>query len=241
MLSDYPVATEGDGVFITDSNGNSYLDACGGAAVSCLGHSDRAVREAITEQLNHLAYAHTGFFTTGVMEELAHDLFEHAPDGFSHVYFVSGGSEAVESALKLARQYFTEIGQSNRQIVISRRQSYHGNTIGALSAGGNEWRRAQFGPLSVAPLPARHDARRAPAEASVTPPSYSSTRPSSEAASWSVPPGLMGPNAVRRPSRSSSAGKRTPVTSSTSQRLAHRGPGPSTAPSSTTAGPTASA
>ena len=149
MLSDYPVATEGDGVFITDSNGNSYLDACGGAAVSCLGHSDRAVREAITEQLNHLAYAHTGFFTTGVMEELAHDLVEHAPDGFSHVYFVSGGSEAVESALKLARQYFTEIGQSNRQVVISRRQSYHGNTLGALAAGGNFWRREPFDPMLV--------------------------------------------------------------------------------------------
>jgi adenosylmethionine-8-amino-7-oxononanoate aminotransferase len=83
------------------------------------------------------------------MEELAHDLVEHAPDGFSHVYFVSGGSEAVESALKLARQYFTEIGQSNRQVVISRRQSYHGNTLGALAAGGNFWRREPFDPMLV--------------------------------------------------------------------------------------------
>ncbi len=149
MLSDYPVATDGDGVFITDSSGKTYLDACGGAAVSCLGHSDTAVREAIREQLDHLAYAHTGFFTTRVMEELADDLVEHAPDGFSHVYFVSGGSEAVESALKLARQYFTEIGQSNRQVVISRRQSYHGNTLGALAAGGNFWRREPFDPMLV--------------------------------------------------------------------------------------------
>ena len=112
LLSDYPVATDGDGVYLIDSSGKAYLDACGGAAVSCLGHSDQALREAIATQLNRLAYAHSGFFTTQPMEELADDLIEHAPDGFSHVYFVSGGSEAVESALKLARQYYTEIGET---------------------------------------------------------------------------------------------------------------------------------
>jgi adenosylmethionine-8-amino-7-oxononanoate aminotransferase len=149
LLSDYPVATDGDGVYLIDSSGNTYLDACGGAAVSCLGHSDQALRDAIAAQLNRLAYAHSGFFTTEPMEELAHDLIEHAPDDFSHVYFVSGGSEAVESALKLARQYFTEIGQSNRQVVISRRQSFHGNTLGALAAGGNFWRREPFDPMLV--------------------------------------------------------------------------------------------
>jgi len=149
MLGDYPVATRGDGVHIVDEDGNRYLDACGGAAVSCLGHSNTAVREAVAEQLERLAYAHTGFFTTETLENLATDLVEHGPDGFSHLYFVSGGSEAVESALKLARQYFIEIGQSSRQVVISRRQSFHGNTLGALSAGGNFWRREPFDPLLI--------------------------------------------------------------------------------------------
>ena len=107
------------------------------------------MREAIATQLNRLAYAHSGFFTTQPMEELADDLIEHAPDGFSHVYFVSGGSEAVESALKLARQYYTEIGETSRQVVISRRQSFHGNTLGALAAGGNFWRREPFDPILV--------------------------------------------------------------------------------------------
>jgi adenosylmethionine-8-amino-7-oxononanoate aminotransferase len=149
MLSEYPTAVSGDGVYLIDSNGKSYLDACGGAAVSCLGHSDAALREAIKAQVDRLAYAHSGFFTTEPMEALADDLVAHGPDGFSHVYFVSGGSEAVESALKLARQYYLEIGQTNRQIVISRRQSFHGNTLGALAAGGNFWRREPFDPMLV--------------------------------------------------------------------------------------------
>lgn len=149
MQSEYPTAVSGDGVYLIDSNGKRYLDACGGAAVSCLGHSDQALREAIKEQVDRLAYVHSGFFTTEPMEALADDLIEHAPDGFSHVYFVSGGSEAVESALKLARQYCLEIGQTNRQIVISRRQSFHGNTLGALAAGGNFWRREPFDPMLV--------------------------------------------------------------------------------------------
>jgi len=145
----YPIAVAGDGPYLIDSAGKRYLDASGGAAVSCLGHSDPEVIEAVRQQIGELAYAHTSFFTTDVMEALADFLVARAPQGLESVYFVSGGSEAVETALKLARQYFVEIGQPSRKHVIARRQSYHGNTLGALAAGGNEWRRRQFEPLLI--------------------------------------------------------------------------------------------
>ncbi|MGN8248360.1 aspartate aminotransferase family protein [Pseudomonas sp. SMV7] len=145
----YPTAVAGDGPYLIDSAGKRYLDASGGAAVSCLGHSDPEVIEAVRHQIGQLAYAHSSFFTTDVMEELADFLVARAPKGLESVYFVSGGSEAVETALKLARQYFVEIGQPSRKHVIARRQSYHGNTLGALAAGGNEWRRRQFEPLLI--------------------------------------------------------------------------------------------
>ncbi|MFM9384441.1 aspartate aminotransferase family protein [Pseudomonas sp. UV AK001] len=145
----YPTAVGGEGPYLIDSTGRRYLDASGGAAVSCLGHSDAEVIDAIRHQVGRLAYAHTSFFTTEVMEELADFLVARAPAGLESVYFVSGGSEAVETALKLARQYFVEIGQPARKHVIARRQSYHGNTLGALAAGGNEWRRRQFEPLLI--------------------------------------------------------------------------------------------
>lgn len=140
-------AVGGDGAYLIDADGRRYLDASGGAAVSCLGHNHPAVQAAMHAQIDRLSYAHTSFFTTDVAEELAHQLIRTAPEGISHAYFVSGGSEAVEAALKLARQYFVEIGQPQRRHFISRRQSYHGNTLGALSVGGNLWRREQFGPL----------------------------------------------------------------------------------------------
>lgn len=145
----YPVAVGGDGPYVIDSSGKRYLDACGGAAVSCLGHSDREVIDAIKAQLERLPFAHTSFFTNQPMEALADELIEGAPAGIERVYFCSGGSEAVEAALKLARQYFVEIGQPQRSHVIARRQSYHGNTLGALATGGNLWRRKQFEPLLV--------------------------------------------------------------------------------------------
>ena len=104
-------------------------------------------------QIDRLAYAHTSFFTTEVAEELAAHLIEHGPAGMSHAYFVSGGSEAVEAALKMARQYFVETGQPQRSHFIARRQSYHGNTLGALSVGGNQWRREPFAPILI---PATH-------------------------------------------------------------------------------------
>lgn len=149
LTQHYPTAVQGDGPYLIDAQGRRYLDASGGAAVSCLGHSDHEVAQAIQAQVAKVAYAHTSFFTTQVMEELADFLVERAPAGIDSVYFVSGGSEAVEAALKLARQYFIEVGQPQRKHVIARRQSYHGNTLGALATGGNAWRRRQFEPLLI--------------------------------------------------------------------------------------------
>ena len=145
----YPTAVSGRGVFIRDETGKDYIDASGGAAVSCLGHSHPDVIAAMRAQLDHLEYAHTSFFTTQAAEELADDLAAHAPAGLDHVFYVSGGSEAVEAALKLARQYFVEKGEPQRRYIIARRQSYHGVTLGALAVGGREWQRAQFGPLLI--------------------------------------------------------------------------------------------
>ena len=144
-----PVAVAGRGVELFDADGKVYIDASGGAAVSCLGHGHPDVIAALHEQLDRLAYAHTGFFTTEVAEKLADRLVQDAPEGLDHVYLVSGGSEAIEAALKMARQYFVERGEPKRRHIIARRQSYHGNTLGALAAGGNEWRRAQFAPLLI--------------------------------------------------------------------------------------------
>jgi len=164
-----PVAVGGDRCHIVDATGKRYLDASGGAAVSCLGHGHPRVIAALQAQAATMAYAHTGFFTNEPMETLADLLIQDAPAGIDKVYFVSGGSEAMEAALKLARQYFVEIGQPERRHVIARRQSYHGNTLGALAAGGNEARRRQFAPLliethHIAPCYAYRDRREAESE-----------------------------------------------------------------------------
>ena len=148
-----PIAASASGMTIRDAAGREYLDASGGAAVSSLGHAHPDVIAAMHAQIDRIAYAHTSFFTTEVAEALADELIRSAPAGISHAYLVSGGSEAVEAALKMARQYFVEIGQPQRTHFIARRQSYHGNTLGALAVGGNEWRRAPFAPLLV---PATH-------------------------------------------------------------------------------------
>ena len=147
--ADPPVAVGGQGCHIIGADGRRWLDGSGGAAVSCLGHGDREVTEAVKAQLDRLAFAHTGFFTSEPAEALADLLIEHAPAGLERVYLVSGGSEAVEAAIKLARQYFVETVRPERTRLIARRQSYHGNTLGALAVGGNEWRRAQFAPLLI--------------------------------------------------------------------------------------------
>ncbi|MBL4690462.1 MAG: aminotransferase class III-fold pyridoxal phosphate-dependent enzyme, partial [Rhodospirillales bacterium] len=132
-----PCAVKGDGIYIIDADGKRYLDASGGAAVSCLGHSDPDVIQAIKDQVDTLAFAHTGFFTSGTAENLADLLIGKAPDGIEKVYFMSGGSEAIEAALKMARQFFLETGEPARRRFIARRQSYHGNTLGALATGEN--------------------------------------------------------------------------------------------------------
>jgi hypothetical protein len=144
LRQQYPVAVGGDGPYLIDAQGKRYLDGSGGAAVSCLGHGHPAIVAAVREQVTRLEYAHTAFFTSEPAEALADDLIAHAPAGLAQVYFVSGGSEGVEAALKMAVQYFAEIGQPNKNRIIARWQSYHGNTLGALSAGGNRWRRALF-------------------------------------------------------------------------------------------------
>jgi adenosylmethionine-8-amino-7-oxononanoate aminotransferase len=147
--AEFPTAVSGKGIEVVDAEGRRYIDASGGAAVSCLGHGHPAVIAALHAQLDRMPYAHTSFFTSEVAERLADRLVEDAPAGLSHVYFTSGGSESVEAALKMARQYFVEAGQPQRRHVIARRQSYHGNTLGALATGGNEWRRAPFRPLLI--------------------------------------------------------------------------------------------
>lgn len=147
--AEFPTALAGRGIEVVDAEGRRYIDASGGAAVSCLGHGHPAVIAALHAQLDRMPYAHTSFFTSEVAERLADRLVEDAPAGLSHVYFTSGGSESVEAALKMARQYFVEAGQPQRRHVIARRQSYHGNTLGALATGGNEWRRAPFRPLLI--------------------------------------------------------------------------------------------
>ena len=150
LITSPPIkAVSSEGCYITDTNGKKYFDGSGGAAVSCLGHGDPEIINAIQDQAATLAFAHTGFFTSDPAEELSELLINHAPGDIDRVYFVSGGSEAVEAALKLARQYHIENGEPDRQHIIARRQSYHGNTLGALSTGGNQLRRKQFEPLLI--------------------------------------------------------------------------------------------
>ena len=146
---DLPISSYGDGCYIIDNNGKKYLDGSCGAAVSCLGHSDQSVKEAIIKQTEKLAFAHTSFFTSEPAEELAQVLSKNSPTGLDKVYFVSSGSEAIEASLKLAKQYFNEIGKPKKHKVISRKQSYHGNTLGALAVGGNVWRRSFFEDLLI--------------------------------------------------------------------------------------------
>lgn len=147
MSSTPPSIVRGEGSYLIDSAGRRYLDASGGPAVSCLGHNHPKVIEAIQRQVAEIAYAYSLFFTTPVSEELADMLVSQAPAGITKAFFVSGGSEAAEGALKLARQYFLEIGQPQRRLFIARQRSYHGNTLGALSLGGDVNRRAPYEPM----------------------------------------------------------------------------------------------
>ncbi len=147
-----PIASHGEGVYLYDQSGKQYLDACCGAAVSCLGHNHPKIIDAIKQQLDQLAYAHTSYFTTETAEALADKLVEMAPANIDRAYFLTGGSEANETAFKLARQFFVEIGQPERKYFIARQQSFHGNTLMTLAIGGNEWRKQAFKPI----LPPTH-------------------------------------------------------------------------------------
>lgn len=144
-----PTVVAGEGNFLVDQTGKRYLDACGGAAVSCLGHDNAKVRSAIKAQIDRVAFAHTSFFTNEPAEELASFLVARAPEGTGNgrVMFLGSGSEAMEAALKLARQYHLERGEVARTRIIARAPSYHGNTLGALATGGHAGRRAPFQPL----------------------------------------------------------------------------------------------
>jgi adenosylmethionine-8-amino-7-oxononanoate aminotransferase len=144
----YPVAVRGEGMYIVDADGRRYLDMSGGAAVSCVGHSHPEVVSAVCEQVGRLAFAHTAFFTNQPQEELAARLAGRFGQAGARVYFTSGGSEANETALKLAWQYWVARGQPDKKIIISREHSYHGNTFGVLSVSGNAARRR----ASAAPL-----------------------------------------------------------------------------------------
>ena len=140
----YPVGMRGEGVYLYDSSGKQYLDGSGGAAVSCLGHSNAEVIEAIRDQVGKLAFAHSAFFTNEPQEALADGLAARFPEDDARVYFSAGGSEANETALKLAKQYWMAKGQPSKSVFISRNQSYHGNTLGALSLSGSPGRRAIY-------------------------------------------------------------------------------------------------
>jgi adenosylmethionine-8-amino-7-oxononanoate aminotransferase len=142
-----PVAVRGEGIFLHTEGGRAIIDASGGAAVACLGHGNARVAEAIGRQASGMAYAHTGTFSNQPAEDLAEMILGDEPGGLTRAWFCSSGSEGNEAAIKLARQYFLEIGQAGRIRTIARRQSYHGTTLGALAAGGNMMRRAYYEPI----------------------------------------------------------------------------------------------
>ncbi len=142
-----PTVVGADGIHLILADGRKIIDASGGAAVSALGHQHPKVLAALHAQTDAVTYCHTGFFTTEPAEALAEIVVGHEPGGLGYAFFVCGGSEATEAAVKMARQHFLEIGQPQRAKFIARRQSYHGNTLGALSASGNAMRRAPYAPL----------------------------------------------------------------------------------------------
>ncbi|MFQ6006578.1 MAG: aminotransferase class III-fold pyridoxal phosphate-dependent enzyme, partial [Woeseia sp.] len=141
---DYPVAVRGEGMYLYSGAGDQYLDMSGGAAVSALGHGHETVTRAVRNQVDKLAFAHTAFFTNEPQEALADRIASRFPEQGARLYFTSGGSEANETALKLAWQYWRAVGRPEKTVVISRQFSYHGNTMGALSVTGNLSRRVNY-------------------------------------------------------------------------------------------------
>ena len=151
LTGEQPVIVKGEGSYLIDSTGKRYLDACGGAAVSSLGHDNARVKAAVAKQMETLSFAHTGLFTNQPAEDLADFLISRAPEGTGEgrVMYLGSGSEAMEAALKLARQYHVERGDTGRRHIIARMPSYHGNTLGALAVSGHAGRRAPFAPLLI--------------------------------------------------------------------------------------------
>jgi adenosylmethionine-8-amino-7-oxononanoate aminotransferase len=146
----YPVAVHGQGCWIVAADGRRYLDASGQAAVVSIGHGVQEIGRVMADQSNRIAFAHTTQFRSEPAEKLAARVLAIAPRNFQNggrVYFTSGGSEATETALKLARQYFLESKQPSRFRIIARKQSYHGSTLGAMSVSGNVARRAPYAPM----------------------------------------------------------------------------------------------
>ena len=134
-----PFAIKGNGVYLRDTAGKQYLDFSGSAAVSFIGHGVPEISAAMAKQAADLEFVHTSQFTTPLAEEYAEELLEFAGDNFrgGSIYFTCGGSESIETGLKLARQYQVEVGRSSRYQVLSRNQSYHGSTLGAVAVSGN--------------------------------------------------------------------------------------------------------
>ncbi len=149
LHKNFPIAVRGEGVYVWDSEGKKYLDLSGSAAVNFIGHGVGEIPAAMAEQAAKLEFVHTSQFTSPVAEAYAEELLAFAGENFrgGAVYFTSGGSEAIETALKLARQYQVEIGEKGRYQILSRQQSYHGSTLGALSVSGNKRRREIYVPM----------------------------------------------------------------------------------------------
>ncbi|HET6180070.1 MAG TPA: aspartate aminotransferase family protein [Candidatus Sulfotelmatobacter sp.] len=146
---DFPAAVRGEGVYVWDAEGKKYLDLSSSAVVNFIGHGVPEISAAMAEQARNLEFVHTTQFTTPVAEEYAPELLAFAGEHFrgGAVHFTCGGSESIEAALKLARQYQVEIGQSARYQILSRHQSYHGSTLGAVSVSGNKRRREIYLPM----------------------------------------------------------------------------------------------
>jgi len=150
LRKQYPVAVRGEGCWIIDARGQRYLDASGQAAVVSIGHGVQEIGRAMSRQSGRIAFVHTTQFHSEPAERLAARVLAIAPRNFQNggrVYFTSGGSEATETAIKLARQYFLETKQPSRYRVVARKQSYHGSTLGAMSVSGNVARRAPYAPM----------------------------------------------------------------------------------------------
>ncbi|KAK1142419.1 hypothetical protein N8T08_007971 [Aspergillus melleus] len=144
LIEEPSLVEKANGVELYLSNGQTVIDACAGAAVAAIGHGDEEVHQAIINQLAKVSYVHTQSYTTAAAEELANFILEGSPYGLEKAFFVGSGSEAVESALKLARQYFYEKGESQRIHFVARKQSYHGNTLAAMSISGNLARKVPY-------------------------------------------------------------------------------------------------